>query len=607
LREERLHAAAAGTIKPRRWHHLAAVWDGREKSIWIDGQEAGRWAFAGPAGAGGAPLRLAAAAREGLATEFLDGDLAAPAIHRRALGRDEIAARFEARGLIPASGDALEGSWLLAEERGDRAADASPRARHGRIVNHATWMVGGPSFQADVPRFGDHDPAGDPRRGHGLRFAADDLYDCGWEASHRYVVPETARSGYYAGRIRYTMAGKEYVHHITFLVRRPRARPRSPILLLAATNTWRAYSSTPFAAPQATLRQLAGTDGMPNSPGDPPAYSCYRRHAGGQGTYQVGLRMPWPVAGPYVRYGDRTDYSHLLRAERYLQVWLERSGYDYDLAADLDLHRDPDLPRGHRVLAINGHSEYWSREMLEAVERFLAAGGSVLCLSGNTMFWRVSFDPEATIMECRKVDAPGEQMAPEERGECWHSHDGRRGGLLAECGHPGWKLIGLTTLGWNNHGDPGHFSPFIVEDAGHFLFREPVPVGLARGDRLGEAPGGALPRANGHEVDARVSTLRRLLAAPIPEGAAHPDDPAGIQLLAAGKEWPRPAPKFDYFLRPVTSDLALGGELIYWERPGGGRVFNAGSIGAGWALLADRRFQTLVANALHHFGVPRPG
>jgi hypothetical protein len=36
-------------------------------------------------------------------------------------------------------------------------------------------------------------------------------------------------------------------------------------------------------------------------------------------------------------------------------------------------------------------------------------------------------------------------------------------------------------------------------------------------------------------------------------------------------------------------------------------VFNAGSIGAGWALLADRRFQTLVANALHHFGVPRPG
>ena len=48
------------------------------------------------------------------------------------------------------------------------------------------------------------------------------------------------------------------------------------------------------------------------------------------------------------------------------------------------------------------------------------------------------------------------------------------------------------------------------------------------------------------------------------------------------------------------------GEMIWWERPEGGRVFNAGAIGSGWALEADPRFQSLVRNVLHRFGVQRP-
>jgi hypothetical protein len=47
--------------------------------------------------------------------------------------------------------------------------------------------------------------------------------------------------------------------------------------------------------------------------------------------------------------------------------------------------------------------------------------------------------------------------------------------------------------------------------------------------------------------------------------------------------------------------------MIYWERPEGGTVFNAGSIGSGWALSADPRFQTLMRNVLARFGVQRSG
>jgi len=60
------------------------------------------------------------------------------------------------------------------------------------------------------------------------------------------------------------------------------------------------------------------------------------------------------------------------------------------------------------------------------------------------------------------------------------------------------------------------------------------------------------------------------------------------------------------FFRVIQPKTDQGGEMIYWERPDGGRVFNAGAIGSGWALRADPRWAAVVCNALHHFGVPRP-
>jgi N,N-dimethylformamidase len=85
-----------------------------------------------------------------------------------------------------------------------------------------------------------------------------------------------------------------------------------------------------------------------------------------------------------------------------------------------------------------------------------------------------------------------------------------------------------------------------------------------------------------------------------------PADPAGITRLANGViPWKIGGAAFDYFFRPIKPKTDQGGELIYWERPEGGRVFNAGSIGAGWALVADPKFQGLLSNVLAHFGVSR--
>ncbi len=596
----------AGVLTRNRWHHVVATWDGARQRVYVDAREVGAWDFAGPWKHGGIALRFGATERAVFAEDFLDGDLAMPVIYSRALGAEEVRARWEQKGLQPASGDGVLGCWPFAEERGASVADVSGANRNGWIVNHATWMIGGPSFDPDVPRFGDYDPARDPQRGHGLRFASDDLYDCRWKVSRRWKVPADARSGIYVARMEFTFEEKPRVYHCTFIVRRAWRRKRAPILLMAATNTWRAYSGTPFAVVPPQSHVVWGTGGLGKQPGGPPAYNLYRDHEMGQGTYQVGLRMPWPAAGPYVLYGAPTRYSHLARADRFPQAWLEEQGYDYDVISDLDLHRYPEVLAGYDAFAIVGHNEYWSERMYRGLEKYLRGGGNVLVLSGNTLFWRVSFNDDCTIMECRKADAAGNRVPLSRRGEAWHSHDGRRGGMMRDCGLPGVNLIALDCLGFNSPSAPDQFGPYLVENPDHFLFQKPERVPVKKGDRIGFSEGGIV-MANAHEFDIRPSTFARLQEAPPPPGGVVPPDPPGIELLANGQVfWKKGSTAFDYFFRKITPKTDQGGEMIYWERPDGGRVFNAGAIGSGWVLHADERWAAVVRNVLAHFGVPKP-
>lgn len=589
-------------LTANQWSHVVAVWDGAYAALWIDGAERARWQCPASLTGGREPLRLGALGRGGVAAGFLDADLAMPAVYTRALSTPEIAARFAARALMPATGEGLAACWPLREQQGEHLADSSGQRRHGRLVNHATRMIPGPSLTTEVPRFATYDPAHDPQRGRALRLAADDLYDCRWSVTAEYTVPATARPGIYVGRVAYTWEGKPHLYHITFVVRRAARADRAPLLVLAATNTWRAYSSVAFPKPNSALQRNVGTGGQVNSPGNPTAYSFYRRHAGGQGGYQLGLRMPFVAADPYLLYGK--EYSHLLRAERFTHTWLEKSGYDYDIVTDLDLHRNPALLRGYRAVMMIGHSEYWSMPAYHGLDAYLRGGGNLVVLSGNSMLWRVTFSADESVIECRKVDAPGEQMKPHERAECWHAHDGQRGGMFRDSPHPSYKLIGLDMLGFVGEVS---FGPYVVDTPDHFLCTTPEPTGLKTGDTFGQGHAGAMPRAGGHEMDIRMSTFTALQEEPTPDGATMPVDPRGMTRIANGTtDWTKPAASaFDYFFRRIKPKTSQGPEMIYWERPEGGKVFNAGSIASGWCLASDPKLQTLMRNVLAHFGVVR--
>lgn len=602
------HRTQPGVLKYQKWHHVTATWDGKLKSIFVDGKLLNSWPFDAQIQAGNHPIRIGASGKNGLASHFLDADLAQPCLYKRALTDPEIQLQFQNEALQPPVATAdLIAHWPLSEEIGSSIADDSGNNLHGTLVNHGTWMIGGPSFNANTPRFGKlYIPKEDARRGHGLRLASDDLYDCRWSVTHQWPVPVDAKPGLFVARMEFDFDGKTRNYHCTFIVRKPENQPKAPILLIYATNTWRAYSGTPFAITPEAQEQVWGTGGIGGSAPGLPAYCFYRGHAAGQGSYQLGLQMPWPSAGPYVLYGGPTKYSHLARADRFTQKWLESQNYTFDTASDLDFHRDPDILTGYKAVLVVGHNEYWSRQMYDKMQQYLSQGGCLAVLSGNTLGWRVTFNDENTIIECRKVDCPGNQMTPEFRGEAYHSHDGLRGGSARESGMPGVNLIGLDIIGWNNQANPKNYGPYVVDDASHFLFHTPEETGLKSGEKFGWAGEGLMPMANGHEMDIRPSTFAALQQLPTPDGAAIPPDGNGIVRIANGiLPWKEGGMPMDYFFRQVSPKTDQGAEMIFWQRPDGGIVFNAGAIGSGWVLNYDEKWSTLFRNVLSKFGVNR--
>lgn len=589
------HQTQPGLIKAQQWHHLVACWDGRKKRIYVDGKLAAEFPFAGTVRPGETALRIGAYGQKGEAVNFYNGDIAMCAVYDRALDGEQIKKRFSDRGLTIPKDDRLLACWPFTEERGSRVADAGDFGRDGRIINRGTWMIGGPSFDATAIDRHDaaYDPTKDPKRGHGLRLAADEIYNARWKVSHRFRVPAEAKSGVYAGRFDFELNGKPMRYHTTFIVRRPESKPKAPLLVLVSSNTWLAYNSTPFPVNHGPGLINMGTGGLANSHPKAPRYSCYSDHHNGQPTYKIGMKVPWPAGGPDKTYIGG-GYSHLLRGERFLHLWLDKHGYDYDVITDHDLDRHPEILTGYQTVIVNGHSEYWSTRAYDGFDNYLKAGGAAVVMSGNTMFWRVSFDETGEVMECRKFGKSigGRNLA--KVGELYHSHDFKRGSLMRFCGYPAWKVTGLTCVGWSGL----NFKPYRVDLPNHFLFNEPYKIDLKKGDAFGFVNKSI--GAVGHEYDVRLSTLLRATKNPALKGLV---EPKGILTIASSHD------KRNILDFNADAHKQRGGdeqtiaEIIYWERPQGGRVFHTGSIATAWAMYHDESLSRLVKNTLHHFKV----
>ncbi len=212
------------SIAPNVWNHVVVSWNGSQGTFYVNFSAQAIFSYAGAMNPGAAPLRLGAYGEAGLTDHFLDGDISMPVVYNRALSPSEVAVRRTDGGMTVPSLAGVLACWPLNEELGASINDVSGSGRHGTIINHASWMIGGPQYQpSNIPRYGGSQNWGGLAYGHGLRFAADDLYDCGWNATASYVVPASAKSGLYVGRI---TAGGALAYQVPFIVKRPRAPNR---------------------------------------------------------------------------------------------------------------------------------------------------------------------------------------------------------------------------------------------------------------------------------------------------------------------------------------------------------------------------------------------
>jgi hypothetical protein len=520
--------------------------------------------------------RIASGAESGLADHFFDGEVSDIKLYSRALAPLEIAALTEERTLGAARSTAepsLIAHWPLQERSGALISDVGPSRFVAKIVNGATLNLPGPSASTSIGRRG-YDPDADPLRGGAIRFASDDLIDCGWASVASVTIPPDAASGTYCVSVR--LAGSDEASlEMPFVVVRPKPRKKGTIALVYAVFTWAAYGRRP--ADDHVIPGLAST--------------FYTRHANGTMHFNLGLRMPLPRVQPFVHRTHlmaATLHQHLVRPERLAESWLAHEGYAYACITDIDLEEDPSLLDDFAAVMIVGHSEYWSEGMYEAVDSYLRGGGNVACLSGNTALWRVSFNSDTRVVESRKTSHPGEGGAwlePHEWGQRWHT-DGQPGGKWAYVGQSPGELLGLESIGWIDSGEAGAFAPYTVVAADHYLFHDPEPVPIDGAGQLGARSHDG-PAVSGYEMDG------------LPEQIGMPALPReGVTILGHAQHEHR-------FVAHWGSDPGYGADLLFWEKPTGGRVFHGGSINCTGALAVDPGMQALVRNVLHHFGVRR--
>lgn len=293
-------------------------------------------------------------------------------------------------------------------------------------------------------------------------------------------------------------------------------------------------------------------DNPPRSPDPPGALLSFRR---------PGVGIGGPVFGAWDHYDRASPRQTFAHWDAHFVAWLHRQGYDAAYCTDLDLHADPSLCEGHRLLLSVGHDEYWSGAMRDAVEHFVEAGGNVAFFSANVSWWRIHLPPDAATMRCHQGGPQGAQ-------DHWWPASG--------AARPEDSLSGLSYRhggGWWD--GPRETGGFVVQDARHWVF---AGTGLSDGQQFGHD---TLPPLVGYECDGAP------LAPRVPN-ALHPrahrfGTPKGLHILAAaplGEGWQERPHR-----EAALQDSPHAAVMSVYTR--GGTVFAAGTTDWAQVLAKD--------------------
>jgi len=331
--------------------------------------------------------------------------------------------------------------------------DLSSVAQNGTIVFYVT--IPGVSqndpqqFQIDIYRQGEG--IGNPIDTlYGTAFEQQDATNdpdqdgCGWEPSLTFNLPDdnNHKSGAYIAKLSTTNHDD---FPIVFFIKTASPGQNGKILFVSSVSTWQAYN---IFKNKNLYGDLSG---------------IFENRA-----RKVSLLRP-------VQYGgNREGAWWFIQWERQFIQWFYKaktnnllpSDMEMEFCTSIDLHADPDLVNNYKLILSIGHDEYWSWEMRDTIENFIAAGGNVAFLSGNVSWWQVRFEEDDLGTPITMVCYKDAEEDPEQNEQLktinWFEES---------IGRPENLMTGLSYY-WGTALWAGFDSEYKVSLQRHWLFKD---------------------------------------------------------------------------------------------------------------------------------------
>ena len=421
-----------------------------------------------------------------------------------------------------------------------------------------------------------------PGQYQAAHFHSDDLSDAGWQTDLSFEVPAEWPSGVYGIRLR-SGSHEDVVPLIVSAAGAGRGTGRAAAVLMP-TFSYLAYANEHASWERPIKASVGGAGSLTVTERDRymsehRLLSLYELHADGSGTCLSSWRRPVLNMRPGYHL-PLVKGPHQFSADLELLQWLEGRGAAFDVITDDDLHRQGTaaLDR-YRVVLTGSHPEYVSRQMLDGLDSYLAAGGRLMYLGGNGFYW-VTTAPvdDPFVIEVRRGMA-GTRVWESPPGEWHQAMTGEHGGLWRHRGRPPQALagVGFTAQGFDRS-LPYRIQAAAIDERSRFIIEgiDPdVPLGGA---------GSVLGGPAGFEVDRADPALGT------PENAV---------LVASARDF---SDAYQGAVEDITTaDSQQGGtvselvrsNVVFFETGAGGAVFSVGSI-AWCGALRDAGQETQV-------------
>jgi hypothetical protein len=447
---------------------------------------------------------------------------------------------------------------------------------------------------------------------------------CAWPVAVSVPIEATWRSGYYELLFRAPDADPATsTSHAFFVVRSARPGRDTPIVVALSTTTWCAYND--WGGPNLYMGASRVAFERPLPKGflaRPAAPNDRLANASAPGDREVGGWIEYLVAHGVGVWSGAAGWHNW---ERRFVAWAEARGLRLDFLTSLDLHARADVLDPYRLYLSVGHDEYWSWEMRDAVEGFVARGGNAAFFSGNTAFWQVRIEDGGRAMACWKDRAPGMDPVvgtPDER---------RMTGMWSHprIGRPENELTGVSFCrgGYARIGGgvPNGSGGYTVHRPEHWVF---TGTGLRYGDLLGAGPvivgyetdGCALRLIDGRPVptheDGTPASFVALATSPARLWSNHPEKSDLPTVMRPGTYAPLPdghvpgelelvAAQVGGDTSPETIARFAHGHCVMGTFERGGIVFTTGCTDWSYGLGRDAQVDQVTANVLAQLSRPR--